>query len=246
MAQYRKTNELQHHGIKGMKWGVRRSKKELGYKSTSFRAARAKRANDKVDKGFKNWNENAAKKSNAIDLGKQANVARMDYERNRADKSLKKNYKQANKEYKKALKSNTTYRKGQIRQEVGQDVSRKYLSEAKKVKKQLANDPGNKALQKQYQRLMNQHDIERADARKAAAVGAKRSAKKAAIKRSMTMTVKAAAASAAVGVGMAAVNKYMDSHNVTINGQHVRFDTEYINKAAKVIKKGKDFMQYFY
>lgn len=29
MAQYRKTNELQHHGIKGMKWGVRRSKEEL-------------------------------------------------------------------------------------------------------------------------------------------------------------------------------------------------------------------------
>ena len=30
MAQYRKTNELQHHGIKGMKWGVRRFEDKNG------------------------------------------------------------------------------------------------------------------------------------------------------------------------------------------------------------------------
>ena len=255
MAQYRKTNELKHFGIKGQKWGVRRYRNNDGsltpagkrrYHSTSFRAMRAKRENERVDKGFKNWNENAAKKANAIDLGKQANLARMDYERNKGNKDLKKAYKQSNKEYKKALRSNTTYRKGQIRQEVGQDVSRKLLSEAKKVGKQLDKDPNNKALQKQYNKLMNQHDIERRDARRAAAVGAKRSARKAAIKRGITISVKTAAASAAVGVGMAAANKYMDSHNVTINGKNVRFDAEYVAKAADMIKKGKNFMQYFY
>lgn len=35
----------------------------------------------------------------------------MDYERDRSNKQLKKTYKQANRDYKKALNSNTTYRK---------------------------------------------------------------------------------------------------------------------------------------
>lgn len=58
----------------------------------------------------------------------------MDYERDRSNKELKKTYKQANRDYKKALNSNTTYRKGAIRGEVGKDASRKYLSEAKKFR----------------------------------------------------------------------------------------------------------------
>lgn len=95
MWEYNHTDELYHHGIKGMKWGVRR----------------ARRQNAKVDKSFKKWKENSNKKANAIDLGKKANIARMDYERDRSNKELKKTYKQANREYKKALNSNTTYRK---------------------------------------------------------------------------------------------------------------------------------------
>ena len=117
MWEYNHTDELYHHGIKGMKWGVRR----------------ARRQNAKVDKSFKKWKENSDKKSNAIDLGKKANIARMDYERDRSNKQLKKTYKQANRDYKKALNSNTTYRKGAIRGEVGKDASRKYLSEEVKT-----------------------------------------------------------------------------------------------------------------
>lgn len=203
MWEYNHTDELYHHGIKGMKWGVRR----------------ARRQNAKVDKSFKKWKENSNKKANAIDLGKKANVARMDYERDRSNKELKKTYKQANREYKKALNSNTTYRKGAIRGEVGKDASRKYLSEAKKVQKQLNADPNNRELKKQYDYLQGQHDVARAKARKAPEVGAKRSARKAAAKRAMTMTVKAAATAAAIGVGTKVVNDVMMSNNVTFNGQ---------------------------
>lgn len=126
-------NELYHYGIKGMKWGVRRDKNS--YKSTSIKSALARRSNEKVDKSFKDWGENTKKKNDAIDLGKKANLAKIAYEQNKSDKTLKAEYKQANKEYRKALGQNTTYRKGVIRKEVGQDASRKYLSAAKKLKK---------------------------------------------------------------------------------------------------------------
>ena len=86
----------------------------------------------------------------------------MAYENNRSDKKLKKQYKTDEKAYKKALSKNTTYRKGQVRKETGSDLSRKYLSEAKKVKKQLTADPSNKQLKKRYNELMSKHDIERA------------------------------------------------------------------------------------
>ena len=237
---------LMHYGIKGMKWGVRRANKTTGYKSTGIRSALAKRSNDKVDKGFKNWKESATKRDDAIALGKKANVAKIAYEKDKSNSSLKSEYKQANKEYKKALKSNTTYRKGVVRQEVGRDAARKYLSEAKKVKKQMANDPANKSLQKQYNSLMSKHDVERANARKAVDVATKRSHKKAAIKRSMTMTVKAAAGTAAIAGGTYAVNRYLNNHEVTLNGQRVQFSAQNVNSVVNAAKRVKDFMGYFY
>ena len=237
---------LMHYGVKGMKWGVRRSDKSAGYKSTGLRSAIARRSNEKVDAGFKNWGENTKKKANAIELGKIANASKRAYENNKSDKTLKAQYKKDAKAYKKALKDNTTYRKGQIKKEVGSDLSRKYLSDAKKVKKQLDLNPSDKQLQKQYNTLMSKHDVERANARRAPEVAAKRSAKKAAIKRGMTMTVKAAATSAAIAGGTYAVNRYLSNHQTTLNGQPLQFSTQKVNDVVNAAKRAKDFMGYFY
>ena len=234
-------NELYHFGVKGMRWGHRKN----NYKSTSIRSAMARRENNKVDKGFKDWNENAKKRDNAIELGKKANASRRAYENDKSNKSLKSAYKQDNKAYKKALRKNTTYRKGVVKQEVGKDISRKYLSDAKKVKKQLDADPYNKQLQKRYNDLMSKHDVERAKARKAVDIANKRSRKKAAIIRGMTMSVKAAGATAACAAGAYAVNRYLDNHNVTINGRRVQLKAQNISDIVGKAKKVKNFLGYF-
>lgn len=242
---YTRSTELYHHGIKGMKWGVRRTKEQLGYRSTGVRSALARRSNEKVDKGFKNWKDNAQKRDDAVDLGKKANAAKLAYQANKSDKNLKSEYKQANKAYKKALRQNTTYRKGVVKRDVGRDASRKYLSEAKKIKKQLEDDPSNKALQKRYNELMSKHDVERAKARRAVDVSTKRMRKKAAIKRSMTMSTKAAAGTAAVTAGAYAVNRYLTNHQVTLNGQRVQFNTQQAASMVNTAKKVKDFLGFF-
>ena len=227
------SDELYHYGVLGMKWGKRKS----NYHSTSVRSAIARKKNQKVDEGFNEWKENAKKRSDAIDLGKKANASKMAYENNRSDKNLKKQYKTDKKAYKKALSKNTTYRKGQVRKETGSDLSRKYLSEAKKVKKQLTADPSNKQLKKRYNELMSKHDIERAKARKAEQVAANRSRKKASMKRAMTMTVKAAAGTAAVAVGVAATNAVLSKYNVRLNGRPISINSEQVKRVVKFGKK---------
>lgn len=227
------SDELYHYGVLGMKWGKRKS----NYHSTSVRSAIARKKNQKVDEGFNEWKENAKKRSDAIDLGKKSNASKMAYENNRSDKNLKKQYKTDEKAYKKALSKNTTYRKGQVRKETGSDLSRKYLSEAKKVKKQLTADPSNKQLKKRYNELMSKHDIERAKARKAEQVAANRSRKKASMKRAMTMTVKAAAGTAAVTAGVAATNAVLRKYDVRLNGHPVGINAEQVKRAVKFGKK---------
>jgi len=199
---YQRPNELYHHGVKGMKWGVRHDTR-----SGSISAMVARRQNKKIDNSFKKWREGSDNRSDAIRLGKEANIKRMAYEADRKNRTLKKEYKSANKEYKRALRSNTTYRKGQVKSEVGKDLSRKYLSRAKKAEKALQKDPKNKALRKEYKYASDRHDVERMKARRAPAVAARRSRTKANMKRGMTIAVKAAAFSAAVGVGVAYANK---------------------------------------
>ena len=240
MWQYNYTNynydELYHYGVKGMRWGH----------SNSIRAAIAKRKNDKVDKSFIKWKENANKRDNAINLGKELNKTKLAYENNRSSDELKKQYHEANKNFKKEYRQNTTFHKGEIRQQVGQDLSRKYLSESKKVKKQLLSDPTNKELQKKYGDLLNKHDIERAKARKAISVGEKRMRAKSSIKRAMTMTVTAVVTSAAIAGGVYAANKYFAGHNTTLNGKPIRVNSEQIRKASDLGKKIFSAGKYIY
>lgn len=223
-------DELMHYGVKGMRWGVRRARKQ----------------NEKIDKSFKNWNENTKKRENAVELGKQANRSRMAYERDSSNKELKRTYKSDQRNYKKSLRGNTTYRKGQVRQQVGQDMARQYLKESKQVKKQLANDPNNKQLQKDYKYLSDQHQYERAKARKAPEVAAKRSARKAAMKRQATITAKTAATGAAIGASVMVANKYMNSHNVSVNGKSVNIKEQNVRDVLRFVKSGAEFLKYFY
>lgn len=195
-------NELKHYGVLGMKWGVRRKSKT----STSIRGALAKRSNKKVDESFKNWDTNSKKRASAIDLGKKATADKLASQKDPSNKELKAQSKKSESEYKKALKGNTTYRKGQVRQEVGKDRARKFLSESKKIQKQISTNPSDKALQKQYSKLMDSYNIERAKARKAPMVAAKRSAKIASIKRARTMAIKSAAVTGGLAIGTASVN----------------------------------------
>lgn len=225
-----------------MKWGHRKS----GYTSTGIRSYIAKKQNEKVDKSFKKWKQNSEKRADAISLGKKANAAKRAYENDKKNKQLKDEYKNAKKEYKKAYKSNTTYRKGQIRKEVGSDLSRKYLSSAKKIGKELDKNPNNKQLQKQYNSLMSKHDIERAKARKAPEVAQRRSTAKANAKRAMTKTIKAAIAAGAVYAGGKLVNKYLDDHDVRLNGKRVRLSKDNVINMADYVKKGRKFMNFIY
>lgn len=240
MWQYNYTNynydELYHYGVQGMRWGHR----------NSIKAAIAKRKNDKIDKSFIKWKENVNKRDNAIDLGKELNKTKIAYENNRSSDELKKQYHEANKNFKKAYRQNTTFYKGAIRQQVGQDLSRKYLSESKKVKKQLSNDPTNKDLQKKYGDLLNKHDIERAKARKAISVGEKRMRAKSSVKRAMTIAVTSVATSAAIAGGVYAANKYFTKHNTTLNGKPIRINSEQIRKASELGKKIFSFGKYVY
>ena len=222
---------LEHHGVKGMKWGVRRSNEGRG-----IRGAVARRKNRKVDKSFQKWEENNKKKQAAIDLGKKRNEARIGYETSRTKES-KALYKSSNRDYKKALRKNTTYRKGAIRGEVGSDMSRKYMTTAKRMRKDPRYET-DRSFRKEHDRLMNQHDVERARARRAPEVGKARSKRIANIKRGITLSVKAAVVTAGVGTGAKFANDYLKK-----KGSKFSIKSEDVIRYANM---AKDFMKMVY
>lgn len=217
-------DELKHYGILGMRWGIRRyqpypkgksgkfvGRKPSEYKVSGVRGLMAQRKNIKVDRGFQKWDEGSKKRATAIDAGKKANIAKRESERDPKNKALREKAKTLDREYKKALKETTTYRKGQVKKEVGRDLSRKYLSEAKQIQKKLSTDPTNKALQKQHASLMSKYNVERAKARRAPEVAAKRSQKIASLKAMRTKAIKGAVTSAAIAGGAKFVDSYLKS-----------------------------------
>ena len=218
-------NELYHYGMPRRsgryKWGsgknpYKHEKNRKAYISLSPSAIRARRANRKVDKSFQKWREGSAKRDTAISLGKTANEKRIQYERDK-NKVTKKEYKEANKEYKSALRKNTAYRKGSVRQEVGRDMSRKYLKEAK-----MYGKGSTKKDRLAYNKYMVKHDKERAKARIAQEVGQARSNKKAATKRAFKIGMKTAAVIAATnlakkGLRRAASEAWASKYNEPIN-----------------------------
>lgn len=237
---------LMHHGVKGQKWGVRRyqnydgtltaqGKQKLGYRSTSISGYVARKQSEKVNKSFQTWKVEAAKRDNAIAAGKKATEALLAYERDRTNKDLKSDYKQKEKEYKKALRSNTTYRKGQVKGEVGHDRARKYLTEAKRAEKDFKKDPSNYSRYDDYTRYMNKHDKELAKARRAPEVAARRSRKKASMKRAATITVKAAATAAVTAGGLYLVNKYC------LAGSGVTMTTANVEMIKKQLKQERRY-----
>lgn len=97
------------------------------------------------------------------------------------------------------------------------------MSEAKKSKK--------RGDDKSYSKFMSKHDVERAKARKAPEVGAKRSRKKASVKRMFTMTTRTIVASAVLAGGVGLVNKYTN----------FKIDMSTAEAFNAAIKKGKRF-----
>ena len=143
--------------------------------------------------------------------------------------------KESEKAYKQALKKNTTYRKGVVKEQVGQDVSRMYLSEAKKVKKELDKNPNNKELSKTYKNLMDTYNVERARARTVADKYANRSRAIASAKRATTIAIKGTATAAAIGGGLYAANKVLEK-----NGKKLNLNTDqimnYLNYGKKILR----------
>ena len=62
----------------------------------------------------------------------------------------------------------------------------------------------------------------------------------------MTMSVKAAATGTAIAAGTYAVNRYLNNHEVTLNGRRIQLNAQNISDVTKMAEKVKDFIGYMY
>ena len=66
-------DELYHYGVKGQKWGVRRTKAQLGYKTTSSK----KKKDNSFIKSYVNKRKTAKKKKVAAEKTKKQSISEM-------------------------------------------------------------------------------------------------------------------------------------------------------------------------
>lgn len=67
MWQYQNTDELYHHGVLGMKWGIRRYQNADGTLNSKGKARKAQKILNKIN----NYNDNWINKKEAISNGRQ-------------------------------------------------------------------------------------------------------------------------------------------------------------------------------
>ena len=60
------------------------------------------------------------------------------------------------------------------------------------------------------------------------------------------MSAKAAVAAGTIAAGTYAVNRYLNSHNVTLNGKQVTLGRETVSSVVDYAKKIKDLLGYAY